>query len=181
MKRNIGPKTLVLMRLRKDRVSQVWLMGITKRILTRFESVTTLVSRSLSLAVTVATLCAVSVSPALAKDLFYTTSFSSGSAELFVIEVSGSKMTTTDIGPTKGAACASLALSPSGTLFSMCGDLFGTQQLATIDTKTGLASLFGVPVSGLAVMAMHSQALRWVCAKGPMHQRSVSLSCHPRG
>ena len=36
------------------------------------------------------------------KDLFYTTSFSGGSAELVAIKVSGSKITTTNIGP--GAA-----------------------------------------------------------------------------
>jgi hypothetical protein len=36
----------------------------------------------------------------------------------------------------------------------MCGNLFGNQQLASIDPKTGLANLFGVPISGLAVMAM---------------------------
>jgi hypothetical protein len=90
------------------------------------------------------------------QDLFYTTSFSSGSPELFAIQVSGSVITTTDIGPGKGGAGAgaSLALSPSGTLFSMGGPLFGAQQLATIDPKTGLANLFGVPVPGLAVMAM---------------------------
>jgi len=87
------------------------------------------------------------------KNLFYTTS-ATGQGELWAIEVSGREITTIDIGPTKGGACASLALSPSGTLFSVCGNLFGTQQLATIDPKTGLANLFGVPVSGLAVMAM---------------------------
>jgi hypothetical protein len=75
------------------------------------------------------------------KEVFYTASFSSGTgAELEAIEVSGSKITITDIGPTHGGGCASLAMSPSGTLFSMCGNLFGTQQLATIDTKTGLAT-----------------------------------------
>jgi hypothetical protein len=151
MKRNIGP-TLVLMRLRQNRFSQVCLMEIMKRNLTRFESVTTLVRHSLSLVATVATLCAVSVSPAQAKDLLYTTS--GGGAEVFAIKVSGSKITTTDIGPTHGGNCLSLALSPSGTLYSMCGSLFGNQQLATIDTKTGLANLFGVAVSGLSVMAM---------------------------
>lgn len=117
-----------------------------KRILTRRESA------RLSLTVAMAALCAASVSPALAEDLFYTTS--GGGAEVFVIEVSGSKITTTDIGPTLGGNCASLALSPSGTLFSMCGPLFGTQQLATIDPKTGRATLFGAAVPGLAVMAM---------------------------
>jgi hypothetical protein len=92
------------------------------------------------------------------KDVFYTTSSSSaaggGSEELFAIEVTGSKVTTTDIGPITGGACASLALSPSGTLFGMCGNLFGAQQLATFNPRTGLATLFGIPVSGLAVMAM---------------------------
>jgi hypothetical protein len=90
-----------------------------------------------------------------AKQVFYTTStLSLGHRELFAIEVSGSKITTTDIGPMNGGGCLSLAMSPSGTLFSMCGKLFGTQQLASINTKTGLATLFGVPVPGLAVMAM---------------------------
>jgi hypothetical protein len=157
-----------------------------KRIPTKL----TFASRSLLVIATVVIVCAVPVGTTLkgdegdqTKDVFYTASFSGGGGELFAIKVRGSKITTTDIGPSnKGVGPnASLALSPSGTLFSMCGDLFGTQQLATIDTKTGLASLFGVPVSGLAVMAMHSQTLRWVCAKGPMHQRSVSLSCYPRG
>jgi hypothetical protein len=113
------------------------------------------------LAASVVILCAVAAATTLkgaeggqTKELFYTTSFSSGSPELFAIQIDGSVITTTDIGPEKGGGCASLARSPSGTLFSMCGHLFGTQQLATIDPKTGLASLFGVPVSGLAVMAM---------------------------
>jgi hypothetical protein len=92
------------------------------------------------------------------RSLFYTTSSSStaggGNEELFAIEVSGGKVTATDIGPIKGGQCASLALSPSGTLFGMCGNLFGAQQLATFNQKTGLATLFGTPVSGLTVMAM---------------------------
>lgn len=104
--------------------------------------------------------------PIQAKDLFYTTSpfFSNSTgAELFGIEVHDHKITTRDIGPTRGGNCASLALSPTGTLYSMCGPLFGDQQLATIDTKTGLATLFGVANGGveeggapihLAVMAM---------------------------
>lgn len=87
-----------------------------------------------------------------AKNVFYTTS--GAGAEVFAIKVSGRKITTTDIGPTNGGNCASLALSPSETLYSMCGPLFGTQQLATIDPKTGRANLFGVAVPRLAVMAM---------------------------
>jgi hypothetical protein len=87
-----------------------------------------------------------------ANNLFYTTS--GGGAEVFTIKVSGRKITTRRIGPTNGGNCLSLALSRSGTLYSMCGPLFGNQRLATINRKTGRAHLFGVPVSGLAVMAM---------------------------
>jgi hypothetical protein len=72
---------------------------------------------------------------------------------MWAIEVTGEKITTTDIGPIH-TGCAALAMSPSGRLVSMCGALFGNQQLASFDTKTGLATLFGVPVPGLAVMAM---------------------------
>jgi hypothetical protein len=89
------------------------------------------------------------------KELLYTTSDAGSGAELFAIEVTGSKITTTDIGPTMGGDCVSLALSPfTGQLFSMCGPLFGNQHLATLDPKTGLANLFGVTVSGLSVMAL---------------------------
>ena len=131
-----------------------------KRIPTKL----TFASRSLLVIVTLTTLCVVPVATTVKgdeddqrKDVFYTTSSASpagGSEELFAIEVNGRKVTTTDIGPINGGQCASLALSPSGTLFGMCGNLFGAQQLATFNPKTGLATLFGVPVSGLAVMAM---------------------------
>ena len=116
-------------------------------------SVVTFASRSLRVIATVAILCVVSVSPVLAENVFYTTS--GFGAKLFAIDVSDSKITTKGSGlPTGGGNCVSLALSPSGTLYSMCGTLFGTQYLATIDPKTGAATLFGGAVSGLAVMAM---------------------------
>src|SRR6516164_587924 len=95
-----------------------------------------------------------------AASLFYTTSGAgtglANGAEIFSIAVNGATVTTRDVGTTYGGDCGSLALSPHGTLFSMCGDLFGPrpQQLATIDKKTGRAHLFGVGVPGLAVMAM---------------------------
>jgi hypothetical protein len=93
--------------------------------------------------------------PGQATSVFYTTSAGGpNGGELFAIEVSGSQTTTRHIGPIFGGACASLALSASGTLYSMCGSLFGEQQLATIDRKTGRANLFGVKVPGLAVMAL---------------------------
>jgi glucose/arabinose dehydrogenase len=93
-----------------------------------------------------------------ATSLFYTTSGAGtglpNGAEIFAITVREPTVTTRDIGPTHGGDCGSLALSPHGTLYSMCGPLFGAQQLAVINQKTGLAHLFGVPVPGLAVMAM---------------------------
>jgi hypothetical protein len=99
-----------------------------------------------SLAASVAILCAVSVSPVQANDLFYTTA--GFGANLIEINVQNINMTTTTlIGPMNGGVCASLALSPWGTLYGMCGDLFGVQQLATIDRGDGHAILFGMGVS----------------------------------
>ncbi len=104
--------------------------------------------------------------------VFYTLAFSTGVGEMWAIEVTGSKVTTTDIGPIKTKGCATLAMSPSGTLMSMCGPLFGNQQLTSFDTKTGLATLFGVPVPGLAVMAM---------AFGPDGTLYAVGGCYPNG
>ena len=111
------------------------------------------------------------------KDVFYTTSASAG--ELFAIEVSGSKVTTAGIGLINGGACASLALSPSGTLFGMCGNLFGAQQLATFNPKTGLATLFGAPLSGLAVMAMAFGPNGILYAVGDCNPSGANFECSP--
>ena len=71
-----------------------------------------------------------------ATSVFYTTSGAGNGlkngAEIFAITVSGATVTTRDVGPTKGGDCGSLALSPHGTLYSMCGHLFGTQRLAVM-------------------------------------------------
>lgn len=75
-------------------------------------------------------------------------------AEIYAIDVSGTYVTTRDIGPTYGGDCGSLALSPGGTLYSMCGSLFGAQWLATINQQTGRAQQVGTSVSGLAVMSI---------------------------
>ena len=116
-----------------------------------------------------------------AKQVFYTTSssLSTGNVELFAIEVSGGKVTTTDIGPINGGGCASLAMSPSGTLLSICGDLFGTQQLASINTKTGLATLFGVPIPGLAIMAMAFGPNGILYAVGDCNPNGPKFECGP--
>jgi len=93
-----------------------------------------------------------------AGQVFYTTSGAGNGlpngAEIFAITVRGATVTSRDVGPTHGGDCGSLALSPHRTLYSMCGPLFGAQQLATINQRTGRAHLFGVRVRGLAVMAL---------------------------
>ena len=112
--------------------------------------------------------------------MFYTTGAGTdpaNGAELFAIQVSGSKITTQDVGPTHGGACATLALSPSGTLYSMCGSLFGDQQLATIDPKTGKANLFGTAVPGLAVMALDFASNGTVYAVGGCNPAKTTFEC----
>jgi DNA-binding beta-propeller fold protein YncE len=108
------------------------------------------------LAASVTILCAVTVSPVQAKDLFYTTVGGGGAAtELIAIHVENvNRTTTTLVGATNGGDCISLALSTWGTLYSMCGDLFGVQKLATIDQGDGHATVFGMGVSGRAVMSL---------------------------
>jgi hypothetical protein len=118
-----------------------------------------------------------------AEQLFYTTSGAGNGlpngAEIFAITVSGAKITTRDIGPTHGGDCGSLALSPHGTLYSMCGPLFGAQQLATIDQKTGRAHLFGVPVPGLAVMSMAFGRTGTLYAVGDCNPAPTTFECTP--
>lgn len=116
-----------------------------------------------------------------AKNLFYTTSGAGvlPNAEIFAIAVSGDKVTSRDVGSTYGGDCGSLALSPQGTLYSMCGALFGDQQLATIDQETGRANLFGVPVSGLAVMAMAFGPDGTLYAVGDCNPDPTTFECTP--
>ena len=141
---------------------------------------TLMTSATLLLALTAAGLVN-AASAASAKDLFYTTSgagygFPNG-AEIFAITVSGAKVTTRDIGPTGNDGCGSLALSPGGTLYSMCDPTFGTQRLATIDQNTGRANLFGVPVRGLAVMAMAFGPNGTLYAVGGCSPDPVTFEC----
>jgi DNA-binding beta-propeller fold protein YncE len=76
-------------------------------------------------------------------------------------------VTITPIGTIGTFGCTSVALSKEGTLYSICGPgIFadpqhkygcmtpGPQQLATIDPKTGHATMFGAPVEKLNVMAL---------------------------
>jgi hypothetical protein len=117
------------------------------------------------------------------KSLFYTTSGAGtglpNGAEIFAIVVRGTTVTTRDVGPTHGGDCGSLALSRHGTLYSMCGPLFGAQQLATINQRTGRAHLFGVPVPGLAVMAMAFGRNGTLYAVGDCNPAPVTFECTP--
>jgi len=76
-------------------------------------------------------------------------------------------VTITPIGTIGTFGCTSVALSKEGTLYSICGPANfadtqhkygcmtpGPQQLATIDPKTGHATMFGAPVEKLNVMAL---------------------------
>ena len=76
-------------------------------------------------------------------------------------------VTITPIGTIGTFGCTSVALSKEGTLYSICGPgsfvdtqhkygcmTPGPQQLATIDPKTGQATMFGEPVKDLNVMAL---------------------------
>jgi hypothetical protein len=118
-----------------------------------------------------------------AASVFYTTSGAGNSlpngAEIFAIAVRGARVTTRDVGPTFGGDCGSLALSPKGTLYSMCGPLFGAQQLATINKKTGRAHLFGAHVRGLAVMAMAFGRNGTLYAVGDCNPAPKTFECTP--
>ena len=61
----------------------------------------------------------------------------------------------------------------------MCGSLFGVQQLATINQKTGRAHLFGVRVPGLAVMALAFGANGTLYAVGDCNPDPKTFECIP--
>jgi DNA-binding beta-propeller fold protein YncE len=118
-----------------------------------------------------------------ASSVFYTTSgagfgFPNG-AEIVAIDVTGRHVSFKDIGPTFGGDCGSLALSPRGTLYSMCGPTFGAQQLATINRNTGRATLFGMPVPGLAVMAIAFGPNGVLYAVGDCNPDPTTFECRP--
>jgi len=118
-----------------------------------------------------------------AASVFYTTSGAGNGlpngAEIFAITIRGATVTTRDVGATHGGDCGSLALSPDGTLYSMCGPIFGAQQLATINQKTGRAHLFGVKVPGLAVMALAFSPGGTLYAVGDCNPDPVTFECIP--
>jgi DNA-binding beta-propeller fold protein YncE len=87
--------------------------------------------------------------------------------KLVSIDVRGQNdVTITPIGTIGTFGCTSVALSSQGNLYSVCGPIKvddpdkygcmtpGPQRLATIDPKTGRATMFGEPVEKLNVMAL---------------------------
>jgi Tol biopolymer transport system component len=126
----------------------------------------------------VAILCAVSAGCQRAPNLFYASA--EMGTKLIQIEAQGSDTITTRlIGQTGTVGCISLALSPSGTLYSMCGpgaDAPGPQQLATIDLQTGHANPFGMAVSGLTVMALKFSPGGTLYAVGDINSSSPTFN-----
>src|SRR6476469_6325221 len=110
----------------------------------------------LPMAVLCASTMGCSGSEAGTADRFYATAGPEN--KLVSIQISdGSKVTITPIGATGTVGCGSVALSPDGTLYSVCGPGIlgpGRQQLAKIDPKTGHATLFGSEVFNLQVMGL---------------------------
>jgi len=151
-----------------------------------------LVASAILVAVLAVTTAVISPSGALAAQsvrhggagqLFYTTSGAGNGlpngAEIFAIAVRGATVTSRDVGPTHGGDCGSLARSPHGRLYSMCGLLFGAQQLATIDPRTGRAHLFGRHVRGLAVMALAFGRNGTLYAVGDCNPAPKTFECTP--
>jgi hypothetical protein len=154
----------------------------------RWRTVAAVLAAAATAALALATVPPLAASAAMAaapgpgiSSVFYTTSGAGNGlpngAEIFAITVTGATVTTRDVGATFGGDCGSLALSPHRTLYSMCGPVFGTQQLATIDQQTGRAHLFGVPVPGLAVMAMGFSPGGTLYAVGDCNPDPVTFEC----
>jgi hypothetical protein len=107
--------------------------------------------------------------PARGVDRFYgIVNSPAADGKLVAIDVRDQNdVTITPIGTIGAFGCTSVALSKEGTLYSVCGPgdfadtqqkygcmTPGPQQLATIDPKTGRATMFGAPVEKLNVMAL---------------------------
>lgn len=110
----------------------------------------------------VALVVTVAVSSACARrtasDAFYAMAETPQHSKLIRIEVRGAHdVTISEVGPAGVEGCTALAQAPDGGLLSMCGAGLakpGPQQLASIDPKTGHASVFGQQVDGLQVMGL---------------------------
>jgi DNA-binding beta-propeller fold protein YncE len=83
--------------------------------------------------------------------------YATGGNKLLAIQVGdGDQVSVREIGPLE-PGCGTLARSPAGALYSMCGVGMGEpgpQRLATIDADTGKVNTFGTLVEGLMVMGL---------------------------
>jgi hypothetical protein len=101
--------------------------------------------------------------------------------KLVTLSIHGiSKTTTTVVGATGAPGCASLARSNAGVMYSICGAGImmpaAPQQLATIDLKTGHATLFGQPAMGLAIMGLEFSPDGTLYAVGDTNKASPTFN-----
>jgi len=101
--------------------------------------------------------------------------------KLVTINVRGiNQVTTTEVGATGAFGCASLAQAAGGVMYSVCGPGIlkpgEPQQLATVDLKTGHATLFGRTAVGLAVMGLEFSPDGTLYAVGDANQASPTFN-----
>ena len=105
--------------------------------------------------------------------------YATAGGQLLAIEVRDSNtVTTTPVGPI-GEGCGSIAQAASGVLYSVCGPgiaKIGPQQLATIDPKTGHATMVGPVVEGLQVMGIEFAPSGTLYAVGDANPASPTFS-----
>ena len=133
--------------------------------------------RRLSGILPLAVFCVVSVDCGrTTDDRFYATA----DGKLLTIEVrDNNRVAITPVGPTVAFGCASIARSAMGVLYSMCGPGLikpGPQQLATLDSKTGQAKIFGTVVEGLQVMGLEFAPDGTLYAVGDANPASPSFN-----
>ena len=129
-----------------------------------------------------ALLCAATIgcsgSAAGTSDRFYATAGPEN--KLLSIEIrDGSKVTITSVGATSSRGCGSVAVSPDGTLYSVCGPGLmapGRQQLAKMDPKTGRATLFGSELYDLEVMGLEFAPNGTLYAVGDANRASPTFN-----
>jgi hypothetical protein len=127
--------------------------------------------------VPMAVLCVVLLGCRKAPDRFYATA--EGGTKILEFDVQDGQLTTKVIGQTGIPGCASLALSTSGTLYSMCGPGVaapGPQQLSIIDLQTGHANPVGATVNGLTVMGLDFASDGILYAVGDSNPKSPNFN-----